>query len=463
MKIILVHPQLKKYEQPRLPPLGLLSIAAVLEKAGHTVKVLDLNVTPEEFKDINWGEYGMVGLTATTPLIKEAWVTASLIKKLTKAPVVFGGPHPSALPEESLDNGADIVVRHEGERTVLELVKALEEKSDLSKVNGLIFKENGKTVETPERTLLTEEELNELPFPAYHLLKDVSLYSTPQPVISEKVRSLTIVTSRGCPYLCNYCFKGVFGRKWRAQSAEYVVKLFKYLVETFKVDEIGVQDDAFNIDPKRVEAICDGLLREGVKVKWTTAQGLRANAVTLELLLKMKKTGFFRTGFGIESGNQAIISEHIHKAVKKEDVIAAVAAAKTAGIEPITYFMIGNSGENEQTMQETINFAKELNTDVAHFTITVPFPGTPLFAQIKNEGKFLVTDWSLYGYTNGICYFELGDVKKELVERMWKKAYRSYYLRPKMIFRMLAKKGTIKRIPALFKAALQYLGLKRRK
>jgi len=215
MKIILIHPQLKKYEQPKLPPLGLLSIAAVLEKAGHQVKILDLNVTPEEFKDVNWGEYGMVGLTATTPLIKEAWATASLIKKLTKAPVVFGGPHPSALPEESLDNGADIVVRHEGERTVLELVRALEEKSDLNKVNGLIFKENGKTVETPERILLTEEELNELPFPAYHLLKDVSLYSTPQPVISEKVRSLTIVTSRGCPYLCNYCFKGVFGRKWK--------------------------------------------------------------------------------------------------------------------------------------------------------------------------------------------------------------------------------------------------------
>src|SRR3989339_371364 len=91
MKIILIHPQLKKYEQPKLPPLGLLSIAAVLEKAGHQVKILDLNVTPEEFKDVNWGEYGMVGLTAPTPLIKEAWATASLIKKLTKAPVVFGG------------------------------------------------------------------------------------------------------------------------------------------------------------------------------------------------------------------------------------------------------------------------------------------------------------------------------------------------------------------------------------
>jgi len=463
MKIILIHPELKKYTQPKLPPLGLLFIAAVLEKAGHEVKILDLNVTPGEFAEINFKDYGMIGITATTPLIKEAWVLAQELKKLTKTPIVFGGPHPSALPEESLENGADIVVRHEGEKTVLELADALQKNTDLKKINGLIFKENGETVETPERVLLTEEELNELPFPAYHLLKDVSLYSTPQPVISEKARSLTIVTSRGCPYLCNYCFKGVFGRKWRAHSAEYVVKLMKYLVDTFKVDEIGVQDDAFNIDTKRVEAICDGLLREGVKVKWTTAQGLRANAVTLELLLKMKKTGFFRTGFGIESGNQAIISEHIHKAVKKEDVVAAVKAAKTAGIEPITYFMIGNSGENESTMQETINFAKELNTDVAHFTITVPFPGTPLFAQIKKEGKFLVTDWSLYGYTNGICYFELGEVKKELVERMWKKAYRNYYLRPKMIWRMVAKKGTLKRLPTLFKAALQYLGVRRTK
>ncbi|MFH1073877.1 MAG: radical SAM protein [Candidatus Firestonebacteria bacterium] len=461
MKIILIHPELKKYVQPKLPPLGLLSLAAVLEKAGYQVEVLDLNVTPKIYNDINFSEYGMIGITATTPLIKEAWILAKELKKLTKVPVVFGGPHPSALPEESLDNGADIIVRHEGEKTILELADTLQKNGDLKKVNGLVFRENGSTIKTPKRTFLTEEELNGLPFPAYHLLKEVSLYSTPQPVISEKARSLTVVTSRGCPYLCNYCFKGVFGREWRAQSAEYVVKLFKYLVDTFKVEEIGVQDDAFNIDTKRVKAICDGLLREGVKVKWTTAQGLRANSVTLDLFRKMKQTGFFRTGFGIESGNQAIISEHIHKAVKKEDVIAAVKAAKAAGIEPITYFMIGNSGENEKTMQETIDFARELNTDIAHFTITVPFPGTPLYAQIKEEGKFLVTDWSLYGYTKGICYFELGEVKKKLVERMWKKAYRSYYLKPYRIWRMIAKKGALKRLPALFKAALQYLGIRR--
>ncbi len=460
MKILLIHPQLKKYVQPKLAPLGILSIAAVLEKAGHEVSVLDLNVTPELYEAADLSGFCLAGITSTTPLINEAYALAKKLKQKYSFPVVFGGPHPSALPEEALDNGVDIVVRHEGEKTILDLVNCLEKKGPLREVKGILFRENGKTVETPARELLTEKELDELPFPSYHLLHDVSLYSTPQPVISEKARSLTIVTSRGCPYLCNYCFKGVFGKKWRAHSPEYVVRLFKYLTSTFKVDEIGVQDDAFNIDKKRVQAICEGLLKEGIKVKWTTAQGLRANAVDLELLQKMKQTGFFRTGFGIESGNQSIISDQIHKAVKKEDAILAVKAAKAAGIEPITYFMIGNSGENEKTMQETINFAKELDTDVAHFTITVPFPGTPLYEQIKREGKFLVTDWSLYGYTNGICYFELGELNKELVERMWKKAYRDYYLRPKMIWRMLTKKGAHKRLPTLFKAALQYLGLR---
>ena len=463
MKILLIHPQLKKYIQPKLPPLGILYIAAVLEKAGHKVSLLDLNVTPDLFSSITLKDFGLIGITATTPLINEAYALIPKIKLRTKASVVFGGPHPSALPHEALENGADIVVRHEGEKTILELAMALENETDFKEINGILYKENGKVVETPTRELLSESEMNELPFPAYHLLSDIGLYSTPQPVISEKARSLTIVSSRGCPYLCNYCFKGVFGNKWRAHSAEYTVRLMKYLKDHFNVDEIGVQDDAFNIDKKRVNAICDGLLKEGVKVRWTTAQGLRANSIDLPLLLKMKATGFFRTGFGIESGNQKIISEHIHKAVKKEDVIAAVAAAKKAGIEPIAYFMIGNSGENEKTMQETIDFAKQLDTDVAHFTITVPFPGTPLYAQIKREGKFLVTDWSLYGYTNGMCYFELGELNKDLVERMWRRAYRSYYLRPNMIFRMLTKKGAIKRMPVLFQAALQYLGLRRTK
>lgn len=459
MKVLLINPELKKYVQPKLMPLGLCYIAAVLEKDGIDVKIIDMNVQKIDLEDkLSWAP-DIVGITATTPLVKEAWRIAKIIKKRENIPVVLGGPHPSALPEESLENGADIIVRNEGETTMLEFVKAIHTK-DLSKVAGITYKKNGEIYNNPDRPLLTNAELDKLPFPAYHLLPDISLYSTPQPVITEKLISATIVTSRGCPYGCNYCFKGVFGRAWRAHSSEYIVKLWKFLVEKYKVQEMSVQDDVFNIDKQRVMEICKGLLKEGIKIRWTTAQGLRADNVDREMLMRMKEAGFFRTGFGIESGVEDVANA-IGKHLSFDKVKEAFYLCKELDIEAIGYFMIGNTYENEKTMSETINFAIKLDPDIAHFTTPLPFPGTQLYDLIKEKGRFLIDDWDLYGYTRGICYFELGEVKKEVVERMWKKAYRRFYLRPKVIFRLLLKKGGLKRIPKIIQASFMYLGFKK--
>ncbi|MFZ5366487.1 MAG: B12-binding domain-containing radical SAM protein [Patescibacteria group bacterium] len=254
MKVLLLHPQLKKYKQPRLPPLGLLSIAAVLEKEGHQVFVLDLNVEPNNLERFLRKRFDLVGITATTPLIKEAWRLTKICKR-RKLPVILGGPHPSALPEESLKKGiVDIVVRHEGEETMKELCAKWPK---YQKIAGISYIKNGKVVHNPNRPLI--QNLDSLPFPAHHLLGDISRYSPPQPVLTKQKKTLTLISSRGCPYHCNYCYKGVFGDRWRAHSPEYILNLWEYLVKEFGVEEIGVEDDTFNLDPKRVEAICAGL------------------------------------------------------------------------------------------------------------------------------------------------------------------------------------------------------------
>lgn len=452
MKILLLQPKLRKYIQPKLPPLGLLSIAACLEQAGHQVRIIDLNVSAREFNENLLKDEEIVGVTATTPLIKEAWRLLKVIKN-NNLPVIFGGPHPSALPEESLRQGVDIVVRGEGEHTIVEL---LNQWPNIEEISGISYLKNDKIVNSSPRTLI--QNLDQLPFPAYHLLEDINKYTAPQPVITKPVRTLTMVTSRGCPFGCTYCFKGIFGRSWRAHSPEYVVNLWQHLYEKYQVEMIGIEDDSFNINYQRVEEICRLLKERKIKTIWTTAQGLRADNVDINLLRKMKEVGFNRTGFGIEAGSQEIIDK-INKNLILDKVKEAIKACKELKIEAIGYFMVGNYGENEKTMRETIKLACTLDLEMAHFTTAVPLPGSPLFEIVKREGKFLIDDWDLYGYTKGLCFFEVGEVKKELVEKMWKKAYRCFYLRPKVFFRFMLKKSSWQVLPSFIRAGLAYLGI----
>ncbi len=450
MKVLLVNPQLKEYKQPALPPLGLLFIAAVLEKEGHKVILQDLNVSPSELDNLK-EKPDIVGITATTTLVKEAWRLSKIFKK-KGIPVVLGGPHPSALPEESLEY-ADIVIRGEGEETMLQLCNNWDDKENIV---GISYKKDDQIIHNSQRPLI--KDLDSLPFPAYHLLGDISAYSTPQPVLTQKKKCLTLVTSRGCPYQCNYCFKGVFGPVWRPHSPEYIIKLWRYLVSEFGVEEIGVQDDNFNLDYDRAMKIAEGLAKEKNKVMWTTAQGIRADKVDFTLLSRMKESGFFRTGFGIEAGSQEMIYK-IGKSLDLKKVEEAIRLCKKLGIESIGYFMLGNAWDNQETMEDTINLAVKLNPDIAHFTITVPFPSTPLYKLVEKEGKFLIKDWSLYGYTQGVCYFEIGEAKKDIVEKMYHRAYRRFYLRPKKVAKILTQKSTWLKLPEVAKAAYGYLGL----
>lgn len=460
MRVLLIYPSLRSIFKKGVTaqkniPLGLAYIAASLENEGHFVRVLDLNVLPKQFEDELKRYPDVIGITATTPLIKEAWRLTSKIKEKLGRPVVFGGPHPTALPEESLRRGVDIVVRQEGDETIKQLCESLENGKNLSSVRGISFNDNGKIVHNPSRPYI--QDLDTIPFPAIHLFEPLSNYDPPQPLIDRPGISCNIITSRGCPFNCNFCHKATLGYVWRANSAQYIVDLWSRMVNEFHVENVGVQDDVFNLDPIRAEKICDELVREGVDTSWTAVNGLRADRLNRRLVRKMKKAGCVRVGFGVESGSQHLV-DSIGKGLSLNKVKTAFRTCKEEGIETIGFFMFGNVGETRKSMEETIKLAIHLDPDYASFYIAAPFPGTRLYKTVKEKGRFLVKDWELFGQLRGIAYFEVGDLKKDLVERMWKKAYRSFYFRPKILIKGLSKIETWLNLANSIRAVIHYVG-----
>ena len=230
--------------------------------------------------------------------------------------------------------------------------------------------------------------------------------------------------------------------------------LFRSLVRDLRAAEIGVLDDSFNINRQRVLDICDLLIKEELThVPWIMINGIRANLVDQELLGHMKQAGCIRSAFGVESGNQEILDSAISKQLTLEKVRAAFKAAKEVGMETIGFFMIGLPGETEETMDETIRFAIELDPVVANFSMATPFPGTEMSRTVQEKGRLLVKDYDDFAFFEGKASFEMDGMTAELVERKWKEAYRRFYLRPSRVMRTLLKKETWLDLPRTVQVA----------
>jgi anaerobic magnesium-protoporphyrin IX monomethyl ester cyclase len=327
----------------------------------------------------------------------------------------------------------DYIVIGEGEETFIELLKAIEKKSDLSKVRGIAFRKNGKAIMTKPRPLI--EDLDSLPFPAYHLFPSLDKYNWYVPHPHKK--GLGIMTSRGCPFNCIYCYKGLFGYKWRARSPENVVAEWEWLVKEVGVEEIAIYDDIFNLSMDRANKIYDLLIKKGLAIPHFFPNGIRAEYVDLPLLKKMKKAGCIRIAFGVETGSKRIM-QAIDKRLDFDKVRKAFKLCDQLGIETTAFFVLGLPGETRETMQQTIDFAKELNPTFAQFTTLTPFVGTRVYDLIKKEGK-LLENWNVKfsSHFDKPKKFELGEVTPELLEEMKRKAYREFYFRPAYLLKNL--------------------------
>ncbi|MFH1451638.1 MAG: radical SAM protein [archaeon] len=456
-KVLLVNlPFEKIYEKtglkgvaPSTPPLGIACIAASLLEKKHDVKIFDLNIysTEKFINELKDFKPDFVGISFVTPLIKEAKKICKLAKREnSKIIVVCGGPHASSFPESSLkETSADISVIGEGDFTIQEIVGG----KSLAKIKGIAYLADGKIKLNSRKEFI--KNLDELPFPAYQLYEKDS-YQVPH-AIAKKNPVAWVETSRGCVFGCIYCNKSCFGRTFRVKSPERVVEEFKKLKELgFK--EIHLTDDGFTTDISRAKKICGLLIQKKIEILWSTITGIRVDRVDFELLKKMKKAGCYRVYFGIESGNQKIIN-NIKKGIKLEQVIQAVDWAKKAGLEVAGYFMIGLPGETKETMQNTINFAKCLDLDLAKISITIPLPATEMFEDLDKKGRIKTKDWEKFKfYSTPSTIYDHPQLSWDEIESYYKKFYRIIYLNPRFIWKRLKTSIKDKRILEDIKMAL---------
>jgi radical SAM superfamily enzyme YgiQ (UPF0313 family) len=418
-------------------------LAAVLEKKGYSVRIVDLtalglseNAVPQI---ILKEKPELVGITAMTSTINSAISVARKVKESdSKILVVLGGAHASILPEETLQKNPeiDIIVRGEGEKTFLELVEAIERKvSDLGGILGLTYRIESEVKSNPLRPILLD--LDELPFPAFHLLPK-GKYRL-HPPFGRRSPAMPIMISRGCPYNCIFCSKSVFGNKYRNNSPAYVVNQIRLLIEKFGVREIKFYDDVFTLDKKWVMAICAELKRQGISVPWTCET--RVNLVNSELLKTMKDAGCYMIAYGVESGDQEILTE-VGKNVTLDQITNAFSLTHKAGISTVGYFMLGAPNETPETIKRTIEFAKKLNPDFVQFSIATPYPGTEL-NRLAAEKGCLPKSWNGYVYADlksvGSSFSELTTMSGEELREWNKKAYSSFYLRWGYVWKRLKK------------------------
>jgi magnesium-protoporphyrin IX monomethyl ester (oxidative) cyclase len=326
---------------------------------------------------------------------KTAYEVASIVKGIDKDIVtVLSGLHPSARPADSLmQPNIDFVVIGEAEYTMLELVGVLEQRTTegLKKVRGIGCIKNGETVITPPRPEI--QDLDSLPFPARHLLPMEEYFAAVKevPPRGEIHKPWTMmITSRGCPYNCIFCSVHVVtGRKWRGRSPENVVDEIEQVVRTYHVKQIDFLDDNMTLNKKRMENICDLIVKRGLDIEWYTPNGIRADGLDENLLTKMKASGCKKIRIAPESGVQRVVDQIIKKDLDLKKVENAVILSKKVGIKVGCFFIIGLIGETKEDIEATIKYAyklRQLGADSFYFSYATPLYGTELYEQAKRGG-----------------------------------------------------------------------------
>ncbi len=444
MKILLVNPsQYELYgglQAPEFPPMGLAYIGAVLEADSHDVRIIDIDADRikenELARIIRSSKFNIVGITALTPSFNKVVSITRLVKENSDAYTVLGGIHPTIMPEDSLKpDSVDFVVKGEGEKTITELVDSLIRNRDLSRVDGLAYKENGDMIVNRDRELIPD--LNSLPFPARHLFKNQN-YTYPDAFFYP---TLPVMTSRGCPGNCTYCnTKNIFTRRFRARSAINVVDEFEDLIERFEVKEIHIWDDNFTTLKSRVFQIRDEVRKRHLNIKFAFPNGLRVDFLNEEVLKALKDMGTYSIALGVESGNQHIL-DRINKNISLEGIRDRFKLARGFGLEIWVFFMIGMPGETKETIQDTIQFAIELDPDIAKFHILTPFPKTEAYEELSKDGLITDTNFDNYGIHTRPVH-RLPTLSEDDLLGWQKKAYRTFYLRPRKILSQVKRLGT---------------------
>jgi radical SAM superfamily enzyme YgiQ (UPF0313 family) len=412
MKILLIRPPATFYPGAVRPlislPVGLLSIAALLERDLFLVSIYDaqLNVSNPVVQagstivmgdswdavEANLGSSvaDIIGISCGfSSQLSNTLKTAALARKNNPdAVIIVGGPHASVLPDGLLQDGSpiDLVCIGEGEYTLRDLASVVDSGGDITTIAGTVARCNGAVKTNRARPQIAD--LDELPFPAYHLVTmehyfqffEAGFADRPMPFQKDSHRAVSVVTSRGCPFNCIFCSIHLhMGRRWRGNSAEYVTRHVELLVKKFGIKHIHFEDDniSFNID--RFEGIVSSL--SDFKITWDTPNGVRVDTLTEQVVKNCKKSGCTYLIFGVESGNQHVLDSIVDKRLDLSAVHDAATWCRDAGLDAMAFYVIGFPGETPADMQGTVEFALDLYRDYdvkPNLFLATPLPGTRL-------------------------------------------------------------------------------------
>jgi radical SAM superfamily enzyme YgiQ (UPF0313 family) len=431
------------------PPLGLVTLSAVLERGGHEADVLDadaLKLSTEGILSRMDPRAEYVGLTATTPEINRIIAISRAVReRFPDMKVIFGGVHPTVFHDTLVADGAcDMVVRGEGENAVL----AIADGAPLEKTPNLTWRNSdGDVVVNPQSNEYVD--LDSLPFPSYHKIP-MDRYRSALGA-AKRHPSIGIITSRGCPGKCTFCYSGMFGSRIRMMSPERVFEQITHLKEKYGIREISFYDDTFTVNRKRVESLCNLLISNRLNMRWSCFA--RVDSVSPDMLRLMKEAGCHQIMYGFESPSEEIL-KNINKRATLEKAENAIDWTRRAKLDIRGAFMLGNPGETEESLRQTLKFAKSVDMQYALFNITTPYPGTAMYDWAEKEGYLLHRNWDLYDVSHPVM--ELPSVSSGIVKEYYHKAYREFYRRPSYI---LGRLFSIRSVDNLMTNLKAFVGL----
>lgn len=363
------------------PRMSLSYLSASLKKANIEHDVLELALYKDWKTKLSpyLEKYNIIGISATTGEMLIVGNLVDFIKEVNPdSRILLGGIHATLFPRETLEKfqKIDFCLRGEGEDTLIDFLT-----KDETEVRGLCYRENDK-IHIEEVQLLPD--LNNHPFPNYDKFEMDKYYDS-----SALSRTVHVMTSRGCPYACTYCSKGL-GNRFRPRTPEDVVAEMEYIRDTYNVRKIRIADDNFSFDIERAKRICRLMIEKKLNVTWINVGGLRVDKVDDELLYLMKKSGCIGVGLGIESVNDRILKEY-KKGITIEKVSRAITLVKKHGIEVGGFFLIGAPSDTQEEIYKQLEYAKKMKLDNAYWSNLIPFPGTEIWEWISNN-NYWVTD-----------------------------------------------------------------------
>ncbi|MBN1639775.1 MAG: B12-binding domain-containing radical SAM protein [Anaerolineae bacterium] len=440
-KIALVFPR-TRYPSGQ-PPLGILSLAAVLLERMPEVEVEVIDPTFAQHPldmmrtRIVAGDYDLVGISVMTAMLNDALDVSRAARTAPSRPlVVWGGPHPTVLPEASLAyDDVDLIALGEAEETFYELVAA---GGDPEGIDGLWYKREGQIVRNAPRMPI--HDLGALPHPARQLV-DMERYARAWyslTAASPELRGTSVIASRGCPYSCTYCqptLDKLFGPRLRRRPVPHLLDELRELRERYDLDAFMLEDDTFIAHNGWAMAFAEGLRASGLDYQWGC--NVRADLVVRSphLMAEMARSGLVQVNMGIESGTQRILDDVYNKGITVEEVREAVAICKGLGLRVGGYFMLGAPTETLREVLHTIGYAARLPIDEAAFNVTTPLPGTVLWERTRDLVAHNLQDFDYYRRS----VYESDEVLPGRVLDLFKKwAYlRFYAFTPRRAWRIL--------------------------